>query len=145
MTSMVRHGHGRGEELERLTRQEELILDVTVGLSEALEDKGVTKAELARRLDRTPSFVSQLFAGSRNLTLRTIADVAAALSLRPSFVLSPEAQLIGVMPGPRAPPVEKPAPGGKQENVEWLRRSDRLRCPSMGWYGIAGIRTSGPR
>lgn len=81
---------GRGENFDRLLRQEELILDVTERLIEALEEQGVTRAELARRLARTPGFVSQLFAGGRNLTLRTIADIAGALSRRPSLRLSPE-------------------------------------------------------
>lgn len=72
---------------ERLVRQEELILEVTERLVEALLEKGVTKAELARRLGRTPGFVSQVFGGGRNLTLRTISDVAAALSLRPVLEL----------------------------------------------------------
>ena len=74
---------------DRLVRQEELILDVTERLTEALRDTGMTRAELARRLGRTPGFVSQVFAGGRNLTLRTISDVAAALSLRPALELSP--------------------------------------------------------
>ena len=78
----------RGENYERLVRQERLILDVTERLTEALLETGVTKAELARRLDRTPGFVSQVLAGGRNLTLRTIADIAAALSRRPSLALS---------------------------------------------------------
>ena len=74
---------------DRLVRQEELILDVTERLTEALRDTGMTRAELARRLGRTPGFVSQVFAGGKNLTLRTISDVAAALSLRPALELSP--------------------------------------------------------
>lgn len=87
MNASSHSGH-RGENYERLVRQERLILDVTEQLTEALLDAGATQAELARRLDRTPSFVSQVLAGGRNLTLRTIADVAAALGLRPSLKLS---------------------------------------------------------
>ena len=68
--------------------QERLILDVTEQLAGALENSGVTRAELARRMRRTPGLVSQVLGGGRNLTLRTIADIAAALSLRPSFKLS---------------------------------------------------------
>ena len=86
MTDDARGHHG--EAYERLLCQERLILDVTESLAGALEDGGVTRAELARRLGRTPGFVSQLLGGGRNLTLRTIADIAAALSLRPSFKLS---------------------------------------------------------
>ena len=78
----------RGEPYERLLRQERLILDVTEALAGALDDSGVTRAELARRLGRTPGFVSQVLGGGRNLTLRTIADIAAALSLQPSFSLA---------------------------------------------------------
>lgn len=63
----------------RLLRQEELILDITEALSKALEEEGVTKTELAKKLGKTKGFVSQILAGGRNLTLRTIADVADAL------------------------------------------------------------------
>ena len=86
-------GH-HGEAYERLLCQERLILDVTEQLAGALEDDGVTRAELARRLGRTPGFVSQLLGGGRNLTLRTIADIAAALCLRPSFKLSSDRKAV---------------------------------------------------
>ena len=86
-------GH-HGEAYERLLCQERLILDVTELLAGALEDGGVTRAELARRLGRTPGFVSQLLGGGRNLTLRTIADIAAALFLRPSFKLSSDRKTV---------------------------------------------------
>ena len=86
-------GH-HGEAYERLLCQERLILDVTEQLAGALEDDGVTRAELARRLGRTPGFVSQLLGGGRNLTLRTIADIAAALCLRPSFKLSSDQKTV---------------------------------------------------
>ena len=76
------------DEFDRLLLQEELILDVTEKLTQALNGAGVTKAELARRLGRSPGFVSQVFGGGRNLTLRTISDIAAALSLRPALELS---------------------------------------------------------
>ena len=79
-----------GKAYERLVRQEELILDVTERLTVELLQAGVTKAELARRLGRTPGFVSQVFGGGRNLTLRTISDIAVALSVRPSFELTPD-------------------------------------------------------
>lgn len=81
---------GRSEDFDRLVRREELIIDVTETLTQALESAGVTRAELARRLGRSPGFVSQVFGGGRNLTLRTIADIAAALSVRPALTLSPD-------------------------------------------------------
>lgn len=66
----------------RLLGQEELILEVTEVLSQALEKEGITKKDLAERLGKTQGFVSQILAGGRNLTLRTIADVADALECR---------------------------------------------------------------
>lgn len=45
---------GRNEDFDRLVRQEELFLDVTETLTQALEAAGVTRAELARRLGRSP-------------------------------------------------------------------------------------------
>ncbi len=84
----------RGDTYERLLRQERLILDVTELLTEALGNSGVTRAELARRLGRTPGFVSQVLGGGRNLTLRTIADIAEALGLRPSFELTSDLEVV---------------------------------------------------
>lgn len=78
---------------ERLVRQEELILNVTNVLTEALNNAGVTKSELAKRIGRSPGFVSHVFGGGRNLTLRTISDIAAALELRPTLNVSPNRQI----------------------------------------------------
>ena len=97
MTGNARSRH-RGESYERLLRQERLILDVTEQLAGALENSGVTRAELARRMGRTPGFVSQVLSGGRNLTLRTIADIAGALALRPSFEVSCERTYVPARP-----------------------------------------------
>ncbi len=67
---------------QRLLRQEDLILDITELLSAAMEDKRVTKSELAKRLGKTKGFITQVLSGNRNLTLRTIADIADALGFR---------------------------------------------------------------
>ena len=66
-------------ENRRLLRRSELLLDVQCALCEAMDDSGVTRAELARRLDKTPGFITQILSSGRNLTLKTIADVADAI------------------------------------------------------------------
>jgi transcriptional regulator with XRE-family HTH domain len=71
------------EELElanpTLLSQERLIVEVTEKIAEALEASGLNQSELARRMGRSKAFVSQILSGGRNLTLRTLADVAWAL------------------------------------------------------------------
>lgn len=67
------------EEDRRLLRQEELIIEVTEAIAEAMERTGITQKDLAERLNCTKGYVSQLLGGGRNLTLRTLSDVALAL------------------------------------------------------------------
>jgi transcriptional regulator with XRE-family HTH domain len=72
----------------QLLREEELILQTTNLIYETMEKCGVTKAELAKRMGKTPAFVTQILSGDRNLTLRTIADIALALEMRPVVILA---------------------------------------------------------
>jgi transcriptional regulator with XRE-family HTH domain len=67
------------DEARRLLRKEELILEVTEAITTAMAAQKLTKAQLARRLGKTPGFVTQILGGARNLTLATIADVCDAL------------------------------------------------------------------
>jgi transcriptional regulator with XRE-family HTH domain len=75
-------------EAQQLLREKELIHQTTQTIYAVMEKNGVTKAELARRLGKTNAYVSQLLSGDRNLTLRTIADIALALEIYPRVVLS---------------------------------------------------------
>ena len=63
----------------RLYQQERIILETSDLISDLLDRTGVTKAELAERLDRSKSYVTQLLNGRANMTLRTISDVMWAL------------------------------------------------------------------
>jgi transcriptional regulator with XRE-family HTH domain len=71
-------------------RQEELILDATEALARALRSCGMTQSELAARLGKTKGFVSQILGGGKNLTLRTLADVAGALGCKVEIQLRAE-------------------------------------------------------
>jgi transcriptional regulator with XRE-family HTH domain len=71
-------------------RQEELIVEVTEALARALRTSGLTRSQLATRLGRTRGFISQVLGGGRNLTLRTLADLAGALGCRVRVNLLPE-------------------------------------------------------
>lgn len=76
-------------ENRRLLREEELILTVAELFWRELERTGVTRAALAERLDKSPGFVTQILSGDRNLTLRTLADVADALHCNVQVRLCP--------------------------------------------------------
>lgn len=80
LTDVERLGQSSTES-RRLLNQEKLILEVTEALSEAIEKRGLTRSEVAKRLGKTKGFVSQLLAGGRNLTLRTVADIADAIGI----------------------------------------------------------------
>lgn len=56
-----------------------LILDTTELILQIMEDKEITRTELAQRIGRTKGYVSQLLNGNRNMTLRTLATIAYAL------------------------------------------------------------------
>jgi len=66
---------------------QQLIRGTTESIYATMKKKGVTKSELARRMGRTNAYVTQMLSGDRNLTLRTIAEVSAALEVTPRVVL----------------------------------------------------------
>lgn len=74
------------EQLKELA-QEHFILAVTEEIWEAMERRQINKLELAERLGTGKSYISQLLSGSRNMTLRTLSDVAAALDQHLSVTL----------------------------------------------------------
>lgn len=82
-------------DFNRLLRQEELILDVTEALVAALKTTELSRTELAAQLGKSKGFISQLLSGGRNLTLRTISDVAFALKVRPKIKLCSEREWSG--------------------------------------------------
>lgn len=92
-----------------------LRVDVTEQISLLLEQRRLTRAELARRLGVTRASVTQALTGSRNLSLNTLADMADALHLDVKVALQPRMVVpatgadtshtpivIGVSPWPRA-------------------------------------------
>lgn len=62
-----------------LLEQERVVLEATEALSRVMEEQGITKAELARRLRVSPAYITKLLSGSNNSTLRTMASAFYAL------------------------------------------------------------------
>lgn len=76
-------------ERARVFAQEEFIVDVSEAICEELERQGVSRNDLANKLGKSKSFVSQVLSGARNMTLRTLADIAGAIDMRPNIRLTP--------------------------------------------------------
>jgi len=77
------------EESRREYEQERLVLWTTDQLCEAMDERGTSKAELAAMLGTSRANVTNLLSGARNMTLRTVADVACVLGHRVELSLEP--------------------------------------------------------
>ncbi|BAT19795.1 helix-turn-helix domain-containing protein [Asaia bogorensis] len=72
----------------------ELLSDIDLQLKKAYSEEntksGLSKADLARKLEKDKSFVTRIFNGTRNITVETIADMAYALNRKINFELTEE-------------------------------------------------------
>ena len=66
------------DEDRRLLEQERLVLAATELICRAMQDEHLSRAELARRIGTSRANITQLLSGSRNLTVRTLSDLAWA-------------------------------------------------------------------
>jgi len=79
MTNELEAWVNESDENRRLYAQEGLILSVTEEIWTAMNRRGLNKQQLAEHLGTGKSHVSQLLNGARNMTLRTLSDIAEAL------------------------------------------------------------------
>ena len=54
-------------------------------IQNAINESGITRTELARRMDRDKSFISRVLSGSHNLTIKTMARSLAACGFEVRF------------------------------------------------------------
>jgi transcriptional regulator with XRE-family HTH domain len=103
------------EDGRRLLERERVWLEATETLCKLMESRGVSSAELARKLGISPARVSQLLSGTRNLTLATLADAFHALG---------RSMLVA-----HGPPVEKVKVGGPKGRSNGAGKEVRRRVP----------------
>jgi transcriptional regulator with XRE-family HTH domain len=58
---------------------EGVVIRTNERICELMETRGITRAELARRLRKSPPYVTRLLNGRPNMTLRTLTEIAVAL------------------------------------------------------------------
>jgi len=78
---------------ERAFAREELVYNVTEDILLVLEDLDVSKKELARRLSKSRSYVTQILSGARNMTLGSLSDICLALGVKPKITIQVESVL----------------------------------------------------
>lgn len=69
----------RTPEEMRLFQQERAIMEVTELISRLMDEHGMTKADLAKKLGTSKASITQMLDGRRCLTVRTISDVLFVL------------------------------------------------------------------
>jgi len=82
------------ELLERAQRhdefwEEDIAADFTEELVRWMEEKGISRSELAARIGHRPSYVTKVLRGTVNLTAASMAKLARAVGARVRIHLSP--------------------------------------------------------
>jgi len=72
----------RDPEFQKAYAVEGLLADAAELIWQLLVRRNMKQADLARLLNKTPAFVSQLLNGKANMTVRTLAQVADVLGAR---------------------------------------------------------------
>lgn len=65
-------------------------IEFTEELCRAMEEQGVNRAELARRIGSSPAYITKVLGGNANFTLTTMVKLARALELEVKIHLAPE-------------------------------------------------------
>jgi transcriptional regulator with XRE-family HTH domain len=66
-------------EFRRLLAIEALVAEASEVIARLMAEQHVSKADLARRLNKSRAWVTQLLSGKTNMTVRTLADVMYTL------------------------------------------------------------------
>ncbi len=69
---------------------ESAMLEFTEGLVGQMERRGITRAELARRIGHSPAYVTKILRGTTNFTLETMIRVSQAVGCDLRIVLDPK-------------------------------------------------------
>jgi transcriptional regulator with XRE-family HTH domain len=100
-------------------REEFFVAQSQARLSEMLEDKGISRAELARKLDVSRARVTQIFSDdAKNLTLRLLARSFFALDEEPVIITKSEYERLKKRATPQA--------AGENANNQRRRSTDVL-------------------
>ena len=69
-------------EFRRLLAIESLVAEASETIARLMAEQNVSKADLARKLNKSRAWVTQLLSGRANMTVRTLAEVVYALDAK---------------------------------------------------------------
>jgi len=81
-------------QFRKLLAVEALAADSAEMIAKLMAEQNVSKADLARRLDKSRAWVTQLLSGKANLTVRTLAEVTHALDAEVKLQAQPSTQKV---------------------------------------------------
>ncbi len=95
-------GYSYAKGLERAKKrlayyEEGLFIETAARIIEAMENRGVTRSELARRLEVSPAYITKILRGHANLSLESLAKLAFALDLKWECILIPKTAQSGAL------------------------------------------------
>ena len=107
-------------EFRRLLSVEALVAEASEVIAGLMAEQNVSKADLARRLNKSRAWVTQLLSGKANMTVRTLAEVVYTLDAEVKLLAQPPSW---TMSG------RSPDAGRRQEGVpsSRVRRVTRTR------------------
>jgi transcriptional regulator with XRE-family HTH domain len=85
-------------EFRRLLSMETLVTGASEMIARLMAEQNVSKADLARSLNKSRAWVTQLLSGKANMTVRTLAEVAHALGAEVKLNAQPVRWKVGGKP-----------------------------------------------
>ena len=110
-------------DFRRLLAIEALAAEAAEVIAALMAEQNLTKADLARRLNKSRAWVTQLLSGKTNMTVRTLAEVAHALEAEIKLQALPLKRKLAAKLGPGlhrkattavARPIQEFIAGGKK-------------------------------
>lgn len=71
----------------KIYNRESLILSATELVSKTMKESNLGRSDLAKRLNKSKSHITQLLSGEKNMTLKTLANLMTAMGEEVEIVL----------------------------------------------------------
>ena len=104
---------------DRIYEEERLLLHIQEAIAQAIEASGLTRTQVAERLGKNRSFVTQAHSSGRNLTIASIAGLTWAAGFR----LQPQIDALVPQASTQAPSLSSMSQANRANVIPFDRRS----------------------